>query len=335
MREWESDTYAKLLQNRRIFVVVEETCIQLSSEDGIVTDSRPVHELYSSHEEADTKIILHCMHAVQNATPEALVVRSPDTDVFLLLLAFAVKISSPLFFDTGTGNNRRLLDITDLSNKLPEDMCSALLGFHSFTGCDTTSCFAGKGKIRPFSLLQKHQHFFHLFSQLGDKDVLTPSVLSGLEKFVCMMYGNKKDDDVNKLRADTVRKRFTPGDDRPLSYCKGIDLSQLPPCKKSLLQHIKRANYQTMIWKQALTNFPELPNAQANGWRITESGCLDIDWIGDEDILPTEIVDILTDREQQSDDDINKELDEGEEWFSESDSEDDLTDSDDHPSLDT
>ena len=80
------------------FCCCRETCIQLSSEDGNVTDSRPVHELYFSHEEADTNIILYCIHAAQTATSEALVVRSPDTDMFLLLLAFAATISSPLFF---------------------------------------------------------------------------------------------------------------------------------------------------------------------------------------------------------------------------------------------
>ena len=90
----------------------------------------------------------------------------------------------------------------------------------------------------------------------------------------------------------------------------------------------------SLIWKQATINFPELPSTQANGWKITESGHLGIDWIGDEDILPTEIVDILANREQQTDNGVDRELDEGEEWFSESDSEDDFTDSDDEPCLD-
>ena len=328
LQEWESDKYASVLQNKRIFFVVENTCVQLSSEDGITTDSKPMHELNSSQEEADTKLILHCLYAAQHATTEELVVRSPDTDVFLLLLAFSKRIASPWLFDTGTGNSRRLLNITDLSNKLSQDMCDALLGFYSFTGCDTTSCFAGKGKIRPFSLLAKHQDFVWAFSELGKQEVSSEEVLSKLEQFVCMMYGDSKAYDVNKLRADTVRKRFTPGDDRPLSHCKGIDLSQLPPCKKGLQMHIKRANFQTMVWKNAAFNFPEIPKPEANGWKRTVSGSLAVDWFGDDDILPAELVNIIADEEQPEEDSIEMEDDSVEEWLSDSDSEDEFSDSD-------
>ena len=53
-------------------------------------------------------------------------------------------------------------------------------------------------------------------------------------------------------------KRFTPGDDRPLAYCKGIDLTQLPPCRSSLRRHIKRAHYQALIWRSATENIETL-----------------------------------------------------------------------------
>lgn len=35
-------------------------------------------------------------------------------------------------------------------------------------------------------------------------------------------------------------------------------------------QHIKRANYQTLIWKKALVPFADLPDPVGNGWNLTD-----------------------------------------------------------------
>ena len=91
---------------------------------------------------------------------------SPNTDVFILLLAFAGKFENTLLFDTGTGNNRRLLNISKLSHILSENICQALLGFRSFTGCEFTSSFAGKGKVCPLSLLNKQEEMVNVFIKL-------------------------------------------------------------------------------------------------------------------------------------------------------------------------
>ena len=276
LREWEGDIYAPYLQDRFIFVVCGGSCTLLSSEDGMVTNTQPVNDLNCAQEEADTKIIFHCQYISRQNPSTPIIVRSPVTDVFILLLAFAENFDNTLLFDTGTGNNRQLLNISKLSHILPKNMCQALLGFHSFTGCDTTSSFSGKGKVRPLKILQKHEEMIHFFIELGQSGGLDESVYSGLEKFVCMMYGYTTSENVNKVRCDIVRKRFTPGDDRPLSYCKGIDLSQLPPCQSSLQKHIKRAHYQAQIWRQAKEN-KEIPNPDQNGWKTTAHGSFVID----------------------------------------------------------
>ena len=44
-------------------------------------------------------------------------VKSPDTDVFFILLAHAHNKDSKALFDTDHGNKRRLLDITELANE--------------------------------------------------------------------------------------------------------------------------------------------------------------------------------------------------------------------------
>jgi len=60
-------------------------------------------------------MILHCQFACRNASHDTVIkVRSPDTDVFVVLLAYSSSFLLQVLFDTGTGNNRPLLNITRL-----------------------------------------------------------------------------------------------------------------------------------------------------------------------------------------------------------------------------
>ena len=100
--EWKKDTYAERLLGRKIFVACEETCLLLTSSGGKHTDATEVVELQSSQEEADTRIVLHCKHMAAELSPDStIVVRSPDTYVFILLLKFGQDILNPLLFDNG------------------------------------------------------------------------------------------------------------------------------------------------------------------------------------------------------------------------------------------
>ena len=92
-----------------------------------------IPELHSNHEEADTRLLLHAQHA--SATHATKVrIRSPDTDVFVLMLAHQPEIASRLVFETGSGNNRKVIDINEVADLLGVRLCKALIGFHAFTG---------------------------------------------------------------------------------------------------------------------------------------------------------------------------------------------------------
>ena len=60
--------------------------MSLTSYDGVDVTTSTVDELCSHHEEADNKIILHSIYASNDSASKVIVVRSPDTDVFVLLL---------------------------------------------------------------------------------------------------------------------------------------------------------------------------------------------------------------------------------------------------------
>ncbi len=58
-----------------------------------------------------------------------------------------------------------------------------------------------------------------------------------------------------------------------------VDSSALPPCDDSLMQHIRRANYQAGIWRRCLVSKPDIPEPDGNGWTRAEDGSLEIDWL--------------------------------------------------------
>ena len=66
--------------------------------------------------------------------------------------------------------------------------------------------------------------------------------------------------------------------------------------------HIKRVNYQTLLWKKSTISFPDLPPAKKHGWKVTLDGDLDYNWCAG-DIVPQDLVDILSSYQPEDDED--------------------------------
>ena len=64
----------------------------------------------------------------------------------------------------------------------------SLIGFHSFTGCDTVSAFATKGMVKPLSLMSHDLKFIEAFPFLGLTVVTHSHIAEILEEFVCRIY---------------------------------------------------------------------------------------------------------------------------------------------------
>ncbi|XP_056285293.1 uncharacterized protein LOC130203290 isoform X2 [Pseudoliparis swirei] len=59
------------------------------------------------------------------------------------------------------------IDITKVSSALGTSVCSALIGIHTFSGCDSTSAFYGKGKKKKFSVACEKGEYLKAFKSLG------------------------------------------------------------------------------------------------------------------------------------------------------------------------
>ena len=260
--EWQKPKYTEKLQGKILYVTHREHCWKITNET-----TELVPELTSQHEEADGRILLHAAHAAEEGYA-CVVVCSEDTDVLILSLAFSGDINVPLLQKCGTQTRTRLVDVGKIAAVLGSDICKALLGMHAFSGCDTVSAFAGKGKQHAFQIIKSDKNARETFMRLGEAWTLSPDMQNNLERFTCKLYATKPGtSSVDQLRYNLFCAR------------KGeIESHQLPPCKDSLSKHSLRANYQAGIWRRSLQANPETPNPNGRGWKMDEQNLV-IDWM--------------------------------------------------------
>ena len=77
--------------------------------------------LYSNQEEIYTREVSYLQHAAAALGYKNAVVRTPDMDIFVILLFHMHAINLSIYLDTGSGKHRRLLDIFELAEPLGED----------------------------------------------------------------------------------------------------------------------------------------------------------------------------------------------------------------------
>jgi hypothetical protein len=107
-------------------------------------------------------VVLYLKYAVRLGYKSA-VVRTPDTDIFVILLHHAHSIALTIYLDTGTGKHRQLVNVSELAESKGSDYCTTLLGLYVFSREDVTSAFKGKGKVGPLDKLQSHPKYHESF----------------------------------------------------------------------------------------------------------------------------------------------------------------------------
>ena len=88
---------------------------------------REFHELMSNQEETDTRVVLYHNYAVKLGYTSA-VVRTPDTDIFFILLRYAHSIPLTTYLDTGTGKHRQIVNVSEMSESKGAQYCTTMLG---------------------------------------------------------------------------------------------------------------------------------------------------------------------------------------------------------------
>ena len=107
-----------------------------------------------NHEEADTRIVRHA-----SLVDKPAVIVTADTDIFVLMIR-AYNKTHPTEKWHMNITKKRYLDISHFCNAYGKRMCDVLPGYHSVTGCDTTSYPFKVGKIKPLKKM-KSQDKYH------------------------------------------------------------------------------------------------------------------------------------------------------------------------------
>ena len=275
--QWKRSEYTSRLGNKVLYITEGSKCWKLTTGS---TDNVP--ELESSHEEADTRMILHAKH-----TNGPVVVHADDTDVIVLLLTHSDLLGT-VYMRTGRGSKARIIPLAPIKEKLlkqlspgitAHDFLKSLCGLHALTGCDSVSSLSGKGKTKAFKLAMKKQKFVKALADLGSSWELSDETLEVVEDFICELYG-KRCQDIDLLRYNL--------------YCaKGgkVESEALPPCRSSLKLHVLRANYQSAIWRRVIFPQPNVPSPHGHGWDICEDA-ITIQWLGSKP-APEEFLELL------------------------------------------
>ena len=129
--------------------------------------------------------------------------------------------------------------------------------FHAFTGCDTVSSFAGRGKKTAFDIWTFFDEITPVFfTLLTNPSAFNDDCMSVLEAYVVLLY----DRTCTETTVNSARKHMFTTKDR--------SMDNIPPTRAALLQHTKRAIYKGgYVWGQALVRSPVIPSPDTFGWQ--------------------------------------------------------------------
>ena len=188
-------------RNWQAFLRIDENKVELFSflavkiaakeKDVFCTQPRDVAGLAPcTHEEADNRMLLHVEDAVKQGYTKVSV-RTVDTDVVLLAVMAAQRLDiDDLWAAFATGRSFRFLAAHEIAKTLGPNKCQALPFVHAFTGCDTVSCFGGRGKKTAWESWKSDDGVTAAFYALSatPNPTTIDECIGPLERFVVLLY---------------------------------------------------------------------------------------------------------------------------------------------------
>ena len=158
-----------------------------------------------NHEEADSRIFTHAVHAAKQKTKSVLI-KACDTDILVIAVGVFASLQDigleKLWVEFGQGQSIRWFPIHDLAMNLGQEKCSGMLFFHAFTGCDVVSAFRGRGKTTAWQTWAVCPEVGPVSCKLSQyPPTIEDADVNILEKFVATMY----DKHSNTTKVDEAR----------------------------------------------------------------------------------------------------------------------------------
>lgn len=199
------------------------------------------YTVLQAESDADTLIVTAALDQIKLKNPT--VVIGQDTDLLVLLTALAhTDVKELWFMRPGKCNTSPTTFNIQKEKQNMGETCEVLLLAHAITGCDTTSAFYKKGKVRGLKLLQKHKELRDGMKPFYQQDSTKEAVKAAGEKFILKLYGS------NSKSLDELRyfmyNRIVANKKLDTSF----HLASLPPTSAAAEQHSYRVYFQIQEW---------------------------------------------------------------------------------------
>ena len=129
-------------RGKDVYITIQDQPFCISCSNNAISKVS-VRALSSQQEEADTKIFLCAQFTFQLGFERVHVV-TIDTEVVVLAVYFQSQLTGKIYMEYGTAPNLAYCDIS--LHTFDAQLVQALPGIDAVSGCDSTSCFIGKGR---------------------------------------------------------------------------------------------------------------------------------------------------------------------------------------------
>lgn len=229
-------------------------------------------------EDADVLIV---NTAIQLAKQDkTVIIVGQDIDLLVLLHQLNSNGLDIYFHKPGSSNVK---DSFYTSHCFKHEPYTSVIAFlHAFSGCDTTSSFAGKGKKTIVRSLLDNKNLLNLASVYYQKDADHITIAKNGSQLTATIYKSKKIyNSLNQLRFELYQQATNKST---------FKLEKLPPTEEAAAQHSYRVYYQLQTW---LGNFDnDQDNKKAKDWGWNENvGRLVPKYISDSsDLIPGKLL---------------------------------------------
>ena len=152
INNWELNNMSDIFKRKTLYANCGNKCYMYKAVDDTVVRTE-VTELYSNHEEADSRMFFHLAY---ESELNNVVIRTADTDCLIIALDCLPSLNPYLRLwlevRLQSNNSIRFISVNQLFSKLGTSISHALPAYHAFTGCDYTASFIRKGKLRPLTM---------------------------------------------------------------------------------------------------------------------------------------------------------------------------------------
>ena len=200
-----------------------------------------------THEEADSRILIHILDGLEEGH-NSFLVRTVDTDVVVICMAKFHNLVARypdinVWIKLGSGTAIQNIHLNSLCKEHGESICQSVPIFHTLTGCDTTSSFKGKAKKSAWQAWKSYPAITPIFQYLSQNPFFHMEIESSefkvIQNFIVHMYSKN-------MEAKSVNEG------RKLIFALNQNMEKIPPTEDALLQHVKRAIYQSGSFNHAI-----------------------------------------------------------------------------------